>query len=110
MAIDPRGAIGPKEFEYTIPFIIELREEQENTVCKYQKMLDYFSKYCERDRLNAAMFIFWIYKLDDYTFQKNDNYKLATWCLDSIIKLYFADESEASKENILPSNLKKVQH
>ena len=90
------------EFEFTIPFIIELREEPEKTVERYKEMLTYFTKYCNRERLAAAMFIFWIYKMNDYVFQKQDNYKLSKWCIATVKKLYFKDEQDAFKQDILP--------
>lgn len=106
VAIDPRGAIGPREYEYVIPFIIELREKQERTVELYKEMFEYFSVYCDRRHLAAALFIFWVYKMDDYVFQKNDNYKLADWCAESIVKLYFPDESRALDDSYMPDLLK----
>lgn len=103
VAIDPRGAIGPMEFEFTIPFIIELREEPEKAVDRYEEMLTYFTKYCNRERLAAAMFIFWIYKMDDYVFQKQDNYKLSKWCIATVKKLYFENEQDAYRQDVLPN-------
>lgn len=106
VAIDPRGAIGPREFEYVIPFIIELREKQEMTLELYKNMFEYFAVYCERDRLSAALFIFWVYKMDDYVFQKNDQYQLAGWCAESIVKLYFPDMERALDTTYMPDLLK----
>lgn len=106
VAIDPRGAIGPKEFEFVIPFIIELRDQREKTVPLYREMFAYFSKYCDKERLAAAMFIFWVYKMDDYVFQKNDNYSLAQWCAESIVRLYFKDMEHAADAEEMPDLLK----
>lgn len=106
VAIDPRGAIGPREYEYVIPFIIEIREQREKTVELYKEMFEYFSRYCERERLAAALFIFWVYKMDDYVFQKNDQYCLAGWCADSIVKLYFSDYEHAIQEGAMPELLR----
>lgn len=81
--IDPLGIIGPKEFEFTIPFIIELRDKTGKSARdKYLEMLNYFSKYCDRKRLEAAVFFTWVYKAEEYVFAKNDNYKM----LDELIK------------------------
>lgn len=107
-AIDPRGAIGPKEFEFVIPFIIEIREQKEKTLDLYKEMFVYFSKYCVRERLAAALFIFWVYKMDDYIFQKNDNYLLAQWCADSIVNLYFENLEQASDPEVLPDLFKSM--
>lgn len=106
IAIDPRGAVGPKEFEYVIPFIIELREKQEMTKELYKEMFEYFSVYCEREHLAAALFIFWVYKMNDYVFQKNDQYKLANWCAESIILMYFSDKEKALQETEMPDLMK----
>lgn len=106
IAIDPRGAIGPREYEYVIPFIIEIREQRNRTVELYKEMFAYFSRYCEKERLAAALFIFWVYKMDDYVFQKNDQYRLAEWCADSIVKLFFSDYEHAVLEDTMPELLK----
>lgn len=96
--IDPRGTIGPEEFEYTIQFITELREDIENTKLKenYAAMLKYFSAFVDRNRLIAALYVFWVHKLSDYTFHKNDNFRLAGWCKDCIQKLFFHNSIEAA--------------
>lgn len=107
-AIDPRGTIGPKAFEYVIQFIIELRESPEElNKEKYNSMMNYFTKYVEREDLLAAMFIFWIYKMNDYCFQKNDDYKLASWCKKCILAIYFNDD-ETSWKTEKPNGLKKI--
>lgn len=81
VAIDPRGSIGPRAFEYVIQFVIELREfapafNEE----MYEEMFEYYAKYVDAKELKAALFIFFVYKMNDYVFQKNDNYFLASWC------------------------------
>lgn len=101
MAIDPRGAIGPKEFEFVIPFIIELRGDYKNLECRYQEMFNYFVKYSDEKTLTAALFIFWVYKMNDYTFQKKDGFKLCDWCAESIIQLFY----NGNKENCLGEKL-----
>ena len=98
LAIDPRGAIGPRAFEYVIPFIIELREYEHFNRDKFDVMFEYFSKYVEKEELRAALFIFWVYKMNDYVFQKNDNYKLANWCKECILELFYEG---AEPENII---------
>ena len=89
-----------------IPFIIELREKQKMTKELYKEMFEYFSVYCEREHLAAALFIFWVYKMNDYVFQKNDQYKLANWCAESIILLYFSDKEKALQETEMPDLMK----
>lgn len=103
LAIDPRGAIGPKAFEYVIQFIIELRENvEEFDYEKYNQLLNFFSSYVDINELKAALFIFWVYKLNDYVFQKQDNNKLAGWCKECIIDLFFDKKEDYMDENILP--------
>lgn len=108
VAIDPRGAVGPKAFEYVIQFIIELRDYPEALNEKlYNQLLSYFSKYVSKDELNAALFIFWIYKMDDYVFQKSDNFKLAKWCKKCILDIYFKGISNPMAEGVMPNILKR---
>ena len=108
-AIDPRGAIGPLAFEYVIQFIIELREYPERLNRKeYDKLFKFFSQFVDADELRAALFFFWVYKMDDYSFHKKDNYKLANWCKSCIIELYFSGVKDPSDENVLPQNLEKL--
>ena len=104
-AIDPRGAIGPRAFEYVIPFIIELREFDHFNCEKYNEMFAYFTKYVDEEELRAALFIFWVYKMNDYVFQKNDNYKLAGWCKTCILELYYNGEESEDLIDIDPAGL-----
>lgn len=106
-AIDPRGAIGPRAFEYVIQFIIELREFEHFNRKKYDEMFEYFSQYVEKDELRAALFIFWVYKMNDYVFQKNDNYRLAAWCKECILELYYNGEEPENIIDIAPMGLEK---
>ena len=107
-AIDPRGAIGPKAFEYVIQFIIELREYPEKLNRKvYDKLLKFFSRYVDEDELRAALFFFWIYKMNDYSFHKNDNYKLANWCKACLLELYFNGIDDPMNESVMPLGLKR---
>ena len=94
--IDPRGTVGPKEFEYTIQFITELREDLANVDLhkNFEMLMEYFTAYVSRETLLAALFVFWIHKLNDYIFHKNDNCLLAAWCKDCIQKLFFHDSIE----------------
>lgn len=103
IAIDPRGAIGPRAFEYVIPFIIELRENTESfDYKKYNQMFDLFSSYVGKTELKAALFIFWVYKMNDYVFQKNDNNKLASWCKWCILDLFFDENDDAMNDATMP--------
>lgn len=109
VAIDPMGAMGPRAFEYVIPFIIELREYPEDLNTElYHELLDYFSKYVDREELEAAMFFFWVFKMNDYCFQKKDDFKLAGWCKKCILKIYFEDIKDPTIENVMPKGLQKV--
>lgn len=105
-AIDPRGAVGPRAFEYVIQFIIELREYNHFNREKFNAMFGYFSKYVDEQELRAALFIFWVYKMNDYVFQKNDNYKLAEWCKECILELYFNGEEP---DNIIDIELNGLE-
>ena len=92
--IDPLGIIGPKEFEFTIPFIIELRNKSgKDARDKYLEMLDYFSKYCDRNRLEAAVFFTWVYKAEEYVFAKNDDYKMLDEAIKALEDAMFEGES-----------------
>ena len=91
-AIDALGIIGPKEFEYTLNFIIEARAYPDRYVELHNEMLDYFSEYCDRKRLLAALFITWVHKMDEYVFSKTDEQKLAKWCLGVVEKIFYAGD------------------
>lgn len=109
-AIDPRGAIGPAAFEYVIQFIIELREQPEKLdKDAYNSLFKFFSKFVDEDELRAALFFFWVYKMDDYSFHKKDNYKLANWCKLCILELYFNGIDDPTAEDIMPQGLKKLK-
>lgn len=106
-AIDPLGIIGPKEFEYTIGFVIEMKARPEAFMEVHREMLDYFSRYCDRKRLFAALFVTWVHKMDEYVFAKNDNQKLAKWSLDVIEKIFYAenDTLERTEKSAMPEIL-----
>jgi len=106
-AIDPRGSVGPKEFEYVIPFIIEIRDDKEHTTERFWDMFDFFKKYVDEEKFMAALFIFFVYKANDYVFQKNDNYCLARWCLESIQELFFEKKADLENPEKMPSLSKK---
>ena len=90
LAIDPRGTIAPREFEYMIMFMTELREDTEHfDTILYESMMKFFAKYVNEQRLMAALFVFWVHKLNDYTFHKHDDFKLASWVKECIANLYF---------------------
>ena len=107
-AIDARGAYGPKAFEFVIPFIIELRDWPEKLNRPvFDKLFSFFSRLVDADELRAALFFFWVYKMDDYVFHKNDNFKLATWCKRCILELYFNGVDNPADEKTVPQNLEK---
>ena len=108
-AIDALGIIGPKEFEFTLSFIIEARECPDRINELHNEMLEYFSKYCDRKRLLAALFITWVHKMDEYVFSKNDDQKLARWCLGAITKIFYDGDNsllESGKEPAVPEMLR----
>lgn len=110
LAIDPRGAVGPKAFEYVIQFIIELREYPDAlNKAKYDELFAFFSQFVDADELRAALFFFWVYKMDDYSFHKKDNYKLANWCKSCLLELYFKGVKAPSDESLMPQGLLKIQ-
>ena len=92
-AIDPLGIIGPKEFEFTIAFVIEEKAHPEAFLEVHREMMEYFSQYCDRKRLLAALFVTWVHKMDEYVFAKNDDQKLATWSLGVIEKVFYGGDS-----------------
>lgn len=109
-AIDPRGAIGPKEFEYVIQFVIEIREKQEYTLELFDVMLNYFCKYVDKEKLLAALFFFFVYKMNDYVFQKKDNYALASWLKKSIETIFFDNGDELINTDVMPKQLRWLQN
>ena len=111
VAIDPMGVLGPWEFEFVIPFVIELREYPDALNKKlYRTMMDYFTKYVDEKRLSAALFIFWVFKMNDYCFQKNDGFKLAGWCKKVLETVYFDGIEDPSAEDVLPQGLSEVEN
>lgn len=109
IAIDPMGVLGPWAFEFAIPFIIELREFPDGLNKElYETMMDYFSRYVDREELLAAMFVFWIFKLNDYCFQKNDGFKLAGWCKKCMETIYFEGVEDPAADDALPQGLTKI--
>ena len=90
-AIDPLGVIGPKEFEFTISLIIEAKSDWQDSLKVYRDMMEFYSRYCSKERLSAAAFITWVHKMDEYVFVKHDNFVLARWCAEMITKI-FGDE------------------
>ena len=107
-AIDARGSVGPKAFEFVIQFIIELREwPDELNRDEYDRLFAFFTQFVDADELRAALFFFWVYKMDDYVFQKNDNYKLATWCKKCLLALYFDGVENPCDMNVMPKGLAK---
>ncbi len=110
IAIDPMGVLGPRAFEYVIQFIIELREFPDDlNIELYDIMMSYFTKYVSYEELSAALFVFWVFKMNDYCFQKSDGFKLAGWCKKCIEKIYFDGVQNPSDETAMPKGLKKVQ-
>lgn len=97
-AIDPRGAIGPKEFEFVSMFVIELRELPEFSAEVFWNMFSYFESYCNVELLLASLFCFFCYKVSDYTYHKNDTYALATWMLKTTRELFFFDNDDQMKD------------
>lgn len=87
-AIDPLGVIGPKEFEFTIALLIEMKCHSDYDIEDFNKMIDYFSAFCDKDRLMAASFITWVHKMNEYTFVKHDDYCLSNWAAEMIEKLF----------------------
>lgn len=102
-AIDPRGAIGPKAFEFVIQFIIELRDSPGAfDIERFSRLLDFFSGFVDREELLAALFIFFVYKMNGYVFQKNDGFRLSTWCKQCILALFFKGVENPMDENAMP--------
>lgn len=102
-AIDPRGAVGPREFEYVIQLVIEIRDDQAHTEERFWEMFDYFKEYVNEEKYLAALFFFFVYKANDYCFQKEDNNKLAQWCLDTVRSIFFDnDDRGMNDESCLP--------
>jgi len=98
-AIDPQSVVGPKEFEYTINFVIEAKANPDKLREMHDVMMDYFSRYCDRKRLYMAVFVMWVHKMDEYVFVKHDNFKLASFAADYIRNIFFGgDKCEDEKD------------
>lgn len=109
IAIDPMGAAGPKVFEYVIAYIIELREYPDDlNEGLFETMTEYFGKYVPRDEIMAAMFFFFVFKMNDYCFQKQDGFRLAGWALKCIKKLYFDEPDDILSDDVMPKGLLKI--
>ena len=46
--------------------------------------------------------------MNDYVFQKNDNYKLAGWCKECILELYYHGDEPEDIIDVDPEGLEKV--
>ena len=98
-AIDARGAVGPKAFEFVIQFIIELREwPEELNQEEYDKLFSFFTSFVDADELRAALFFFWVYKMDDYVFQKNKGERTINF--DDICKVCCTEEDKKAAEEL----------
>ena len=102
-AIDPMGVLGPKEFEWPIVFITEAKADPEHVTDVHSRLLDYFGVYCDKDRLNAAAFILWVHKMDEYIFAKNDNGQTAEWAYRAILDVYYGGQEERLEQSPVPS-------
>ena len=104
--INPKGIIAPFEFEYVIQFVTELPEDTENSkfIESFHSIMKYFTRYADKERLMAALYIFWVHKMNDYVFHKSDNYKLAAWCKNCILKLFFDSSIENAMDDDFPPN------
>ena len=108
LAIDARGAIGPKAFEYVIQFIIELRDPVGGLDrVRYERLFEFFSRFVGPDELRAALFFFFVYKMDGYVFQKNDNFRLAKWCKNCLVELFFEGVDDPLADDEMPRTLKR---
>lgn len=107
VAIDPLGIVGPKEFEYTISFVIEAKADSSNVILKQERLFEFFSRYCDRERLYAAVFIMWVHKMNEYVFVKHDNFKLAQWTITCIKEMFFdKDEWKMDGKSGWPKGLR----
>ena len=107
-AIDARGAIGPKAFEFVIQFVIELRDIAGTpNADRFDRLFKFYSRFVGEEELWAALFIFFVYKMNDYVFQKNDNFKLATWCRDCITSLFFPGIDNPACDKTMPRQLRR---
>ena len=108
-AIDARGAYGPRAFEYVIQFIIELREWHDGLNReKYDELFSFFSRFVDADELRAALFFFWVYKMNGYVYHKDDGNRLANWCKLCILELFFDGEEQALDPKAMPRNLARL--
>lgn len=108
LAIDPRGAVAPIEFEFTSMFIAELRGVQidETFTQKFNRIFNFFLKYTDEKKLYAALFIFWVYKINDYLCFKKDNRFLCNWAIDSLEFLFIKKENNRVGEISFDKNYK----
>lgn len=91
-AIDCQGVIGPYEFEFTRMFIIDNKDNRENTISTCKKMFNFCLNYCTKERLNAAIFIEWVFLMNEFVFADSDNYQAASWAIKTIKALFYSHD------------------
>ena len=98
-AIDCQGVVGPYEFDYTRMFVIDNKDDRENTIDTCIKMYNFCTRFVQKERLLAACFIEWVFLMDEFIFADNDGYSAADWAL-STIKTIFYPENEWKREEL----------
>ncbi len=102
-AIDCQGVIGPREFDYTRMFVIDNKDDRANTIETCIKMFKFCTQFAEKERLNAACFIEWVFLMDEFIFADNDDYSAADWALQTIKTLFYPNNELETEEFPLPS-------
>lgn len=92
MAIDPLAIVGPREFEFTISFVIETKADRLKSAETFWRMFHYFTRYCDPMMLYFALFFTWVHKMDEYVFVKHDNFQEATWAAEMIKSIFFSGD------------------
>ncbi len=85
-AIDPIGYIAPKEFDIARYIGTELTDTESDKRELYNSLIAYFADICDKDKLEAAVYIDMVFRLHNSLFE-NENYDLTDKWL-SVLEIF----------------------
>ena len=88
-AIDPIGYLAPKEFDIARYIGTELTDTDGDRQALFDTLIDTFSRFCDKEKLIAAVYIDMIFRLHNSLFE-NDNYDLTDKWLAVLDEIAFA--------------------
>ena len=68
-------------------------------------MFTFCTQFVQRERLNAACFIEWVFLMNEFVFADNDGYDAAHWALQTIKDLFYPNIDWETEELGLPSSI-----